>query len=66
MPQRAVRNRSAPSVAVELTEEGRQAWRSTFDPQTNEEEQVLSVLTADEREQVKQLIAAHAAEDSLT
>jgi len=38
-------------VIVELTEEGRQAWLSTFDPQTNEEAKVLAVLDPDEREQ---------------
>jgi hypothetical protein len=36
---------------VELTEEGRQAWLSTFDPQTNEEAKVLAVLDPGEREQ---------------
>jgi len=38
-------------VIVELTEEGRQAWLSTFDPQTNEEAKVLAVLDPDELEQ---------------
>ena len=38
-------------VIVELTEEGRQAWRSTFDPQTNEEAKVLAALDPDEQEQ---------------
>jgi DNA-binding MarR family transcriptional regulator len=38
-------------VIVELTEEGRQAWLSTFDPQTNEEAKVLAVLDPGEREQ---------------
>jgi DNA-binding MarR family transcriptional regulator len=38
-------------VIVELTEEGRQAWRSTFNPQTNEEARVLAALDPDEREQ---------------
>ena len=38
-------------VIVELTEEGRQAWRSTFNPQTNEEAKVLAALDPDEREQ---------------
>jgi DNA-binding MarR family transcriptional regulator len=39
-------------VIVELTEEGRQAWRSTFDPQTNEEAKVLAALGPDEQEQL--------------
>ena len=43
-------------VIVELTEEGHQAWRSTFDPQTDEEAQVLAVLTADEREQLNDML----------
>jgi DNA-binding MarR family transcriptional regulator len=38
-------------VIVELTEEGRQAWRRTFDPQTNEEARVLATLDPDEQEQ---------------
>jgi DNA-binding MarR family transcriptional regulator len=38
-------------VIVELTEEGRQAWLSTFDPQANEEAKVLAVLDPGEREQ---------------
>jgi DNA-binding MarR family transcriptional regulator len=38
-------------VIVELTEEGRQAWRRTFDPQTNEEARVLAALDPDEQEQ---------------
>jgi DNA-binding MarR family transcriptional regulator len=38
-------------VIVKLTEEGRQAWRSTFDPQTNEEAKVLAALDPDEQEQ---------------
>jgi DNA-binding MarR family transcriptional regulator len=38
-------------VIVELTEEGRQAWLSTFDPQANEEAKVLGVLDPDELEQ---------------
>jgi DNA-binding MarR family transcriptional regulator len=38
-------------VIVELTEEGRRAWLSTFDPQTNEEAKVLAVLDHDELEQ---------------
>jgi DNA-binding MarR family transcriptional regulator len=32
-------------IIVELTEEGRQAWLSTFDPQTNEEAEVLAALS---------------------
>ncbi len=43
-------------VIVELTAEGRQAWRSTFDPQTNEEAKVLAALTADEREQLNDML----------
>jgi DNA-binding MarR family transcriptional regulator len=43
-------------VIVELTEEGRQAWLSTFDPQTNEEEKMLAVLDPDEREQLNGLL----------
>lgn len=43
-------------VIVELTEEGRQAWQSTFDPQTNEEAMVLAALTADEREQLNDML----------
>jgi DNA-binding MarR family transcriptional regulator len=38
-------------VIVELTEEGRQAWLRTFDPQTNEEAKVLAVLDPGELEQ---------------
>jgi DNA-binding MarR family transcriptional regulator len=38
-------------VIVELTEAGRQAWLSTFNPQTNEEAKVLAVLTPDEQQQ---------------
>jgi len=38
-------------VIVELTEEGRQAWLGTFDPQTNEEAKVLAALDPDEQEQ---------------
>jgi DNA-binding MarR family transcriptional regulator len=37
-------------VIVELTEEGRQAWLGTFDPQTNEEEKVLAALDPEDRE----------------
>jgi DNA-binding MarR family transcriptional regulator len=43
-------------VIVELTEEGRQAWLGTFDPQTNEEEKVLAALDPDEREQFDRLL----------
>jgi DNA-binding MarR family transcriptional regulator len=43
-------------VIVELTEEGRQAWLGTFDPQTNEEEKVLAALDPDEREQLDRLL----------
>ena len=43
-------------VIVELTEEGRQAWRSTFDPQTNEEAKVLAALDPDEREQLNAML----------
>jgi DNA-binding MarR family transcriptional regulator len=43
-------------VIVELTEEGRQAWRSTFDPQTNEEAEVLAALTPDEQEQLNGML----------
>jgi DNA-binding MarR family transcriptional regulator len=43
-------------VIVELTEEGRQAWRSTFDPQTNEEAKVLAVLDPDEQEQLNGML----------
>jgi DNA-binding MarR family transcriptional regulator len=38
-------------VIVELTEEGRQAWLRTFNPQTNEEAKVLAALGPDEQEQ---------------
>jgi DNA-binding MarR family transcriptional regulator len=38
-------------VIVELTEEGRQAWRGTFSPQTDEEAKVLAALDPDEQEQ---------------
>ena len=38
-------------VIVELTEEGRQAWLGTINPQGNEEEKVLAVLDPAEREQ---------------
>ena len=43
-------------VIVELTEEGRQAWRSTFDPQTNEEAKVLAALNPDEQEQLNAML----------
>jgi DNA-binding MarR family transcriptional regulator len=43
-------------VIVELTEEGRQAWRRTFDPQTDEETRVLAALTAEEREQLNDML----------
>jgi DNA-binding MarR family transcriptional regulator len=43
-------------VIVELTEEGRQAWRSTFNPQTNEEVKVLAALDPDEREQLNSML----------
>lgn len=43
-------------VIVELTEEGRQAWLSTFNPQTNEEAKVLAVLDPDEREQFNSML----------
>src|SRR5215469_5365359 len=38
-------------VIVELTEKGREAWLSTFDPQANEEARVLAALDPDERGQ---------------
>ena len=43
-------------VIVELTEEGLQAWRSTFDPQTNEEAKVLAALTPEEQEQLNAML----------
>ena len=43
-------------VIVELTEEGRQAWLSTFDPLTNEEAKVLAVLDPGEREQFNDML----------
>lgn len=43
-------------VIVELTEEGRQAWLSTFNPQTNEEVRVLAALTPDEQEQLNGML----------
>lgn len=38
-------------VIVELTEAGRRAWLSTFNPQTNEEAKVLTALHPAEQEQ---------------
>ena len=38
-------------VIVELTQEGRRAWLSTFNPQTNEEAKVLAALDPAEQEQ---------------
>jgi|SRR5450756_2542234 len=43
-------------VIVELTEQGRQAWRSTFDPQANEEARVFAALTASEQEQLNDML----------
>jgi DNA-binding MarR family transcriptional regulator len=43
-------------VIVELTEAGRQAWLSTFDPMTNEEEKVLAALDPDEQEQFNAML----------
>jgi DNA-binding MarR family transcriptional regulator len=43
-------------VIVELTEEGRQAWRSTFDPQTDEEAQLLAALSPDEQQQLNDML----------
>jgi DNA-binding MarR family transcriptional regulator len=43
-------------VIVELTEAGRQAWLSTFNPQTNEEEKLLAVLEPDEQEQFNDML----------
>ncbi|MGH3247028.1 MAG: MarR family winged helix-turn-helix transcriptional regulator [Trebonia sp.] len=43
-------------VIVELTEEGRHAWRSTFNPQTNEEARVLAALAPDEQEQFNDML----------
>jgi len=43
-------------VIVELTEEGRQAWRRTFDPQTNEEARVLAALNPDEQDQLNGML----------
>jgi DNA-binding MarR family transcriptional regulator len=43
-------------VIVELTEDGRQAWLGTFDPQTNEEAKVLSALDPEERERFNAML----------
>jgi DNA-binding MarR family transcriptional regulator len=43
-------------VIVELTEEGRQAWLNTFNPQGNEEVRVLAALDPDEREQFNSML----------
>jgi DNA-binding MarR family transcriptional regulator len=43
-------------VIVELTGAGRQAWRGTFNPQTNEEAKVLAALDPREREQLNDLL----------
>ena len=43
-------------VIVELTEQGRQAWLSTFNPQTNEEANVLAALDPDEQEQLDSML----------
>jgi DNA-binding MarR family transcriptional regulator len=43
-------------VIVELTEEGRQAWRGTFNPQTNEEAKMLAALDPDEQEQLNGML----------
>ncbi len=43
-------------VIVELTEEGLQAWRSTFNPQTSEEVKVLAALDPDEQEQLNGML----------
>jgi DNA-binding MarR family transcriptional regulator len=43
-------------VIVELTEEGRQAWLSTFAPETNEESKVLSALDPGEQEQLNGML----------
>ena len=43
-------------VIVELTEEGRQAWLSTFNPQGNEEVRVLAALDPEEREQFNRML----------
>jgi len=43
-------------VIVELTEDGRQAWLSTFHPQTNEEARVLAALDPGEQEQFDSML----------
>jgi len=43
-------------VIVELTEEGRQAWLSTFAPETNEESKVLAALDPAEQEQLNGML----------
>jgi len=43
-------------VIVELTEEGRQAWRSTFEPQGNEEVKLLSALSPGEQQQLNSML----------
>jgi DNA-binding MarR family transcriptional regulator len=43
-------------VIVELTEDGRQAWLSTFDPMSNEEARVLAVLDPDEQQQFNAML----------
>jgi DNA-binding MarR family transcriptional regulator len=43
-------------VIVELTEEGRQAWRSTFNPQANEEARLLSALSPEEQGQFNEML----------
>jgi DNA-binding MarR family transcriptional regulator len=43
-------------VIVELTEEGRQAWLSTFDPETNEEAKVLEALTPAQQKELDRML----------
>jgi DNA-binding MarR family transcriptional regulator len=43
-------------VIVELTEDGRQAWLSTFDPMTNEEARVLAALDPDQQQQFNAML----------
>jgi DNA-binding MarR family transcriptional regulator len=43
-------------VIVELTEEGRQTWLSTFNPEMNEEAEVLAALDHDEQEQLNAML----------
>jgi DNA-binding MarR family transcriptional regulator len=43
-------------VIVELTEEGRQAWLSTFAPETNEESKVLAALDPGEQELLNSML----------